>query len=317
MGGSPILNQSSRSGMNPVLVVCHAILIFVVLSHAQPNPRLFDYYPSEGSDLVPELGEYLATELIDKLCSQDFYRPGRWRTEVKGALNRITGQSLTWTEYLAGPGANAPDQYVRAVYPWATFRGSCDMVLVSTWVTNTVPSIGPLSDNIYFEPTAYILDVDVTLPGFSCTTTQDSWEETVQEWDVMTWIITSMPLPVEVMRTWDWVRKRQHIERFSIVLNIPECSTAWLTATTVMRTVRLREVFEVWEYCYYDEDGTPYRDDSWEGDGMDWKHVYSSGARIDCTALTLQLPPPDQWTNIRMQTLRLAREHCISPSIQS
>jgi hypothetical protein len=302
--------------MNLVSVVCHAILILVVsFAHAQPNQRLVENYPIEARDLVPDLGPDLATELIDRLCSQDPYIPERWPVEVKGAFNNITKQFLTWPEYLAGPGENAPNLYLRAVYPWATFRGSCDLTLFSTWVTNTAPSVGPSLDNIHLEPTAYRLDIDVPLPGFSCTTTQDSWEETVQEWDIMTWIVTGLQLPANVIQTWDWVRKRQHIERVSAVQYIPECTTAWLTATMAMRTVRLREVFVVWEYCNYDEQGRPNRDDTWDGRGDQngWRQVYSSGARIDCTALTLQLPPPHQlWTNLQMQTLNIPRERCIS-----
>jgi hypothetical protein len=125
--------------------------------------------------------------------------------------------------------------------------------------------------------------------------------------DVTEWVINSMDI------------NRQYYPNVhhNHTYMIPGCSSGWLTATTVLRTVRMFHTMSIKKYYWYNVPSSApgrvrYGDDS-KGEASTWAYpfhtVYSSGGYVEATALTKLLP--DTFINMQLQTNALHSSRCL------
>jgi hypothetical protein len=86
----------------------------------------------------------------------------------------------------------------------------------------------------------------------------------------------------------------------------------WFAGQTVLRTVRVSQVFQVFSYNWnrgvLDQETVV----TWQGRSMEehYDHIYSSGGYIDGIGINLQLPDPRSVVTVVISTYYLDKADC-------
>jgi hypothetical protein len=259
-----------------------------------------------------EMGPEKALALMDSLCSQQRDELGR----VSGAINVKTWTFMTWQEYQNGPGEGQDlNPWYAAHGEWNTFRGHCFFHQYSAWYEDGITSKSEYYHQYGDSGGTRKIIIFVDTPGFSAETSLPSLMAQVrdQPTDLVPIFDKLVGLPESIRKLWvglsTFVEPRK--TRMDLTGAIPACSTGWMTATTVERFVRVRQVFEV-EHFYYNSDGNSGAVNSWLERGFEWKFVTSSGAWIDGHGVAKQTPEERSYYHVQMQSETISREVCMA-----
>jgi hypothetical protein len=284
--------------MKQLHTVAAVVLLFPNLALTQ-NRRLEKSYNIKAMDLAespgPEanglIGAGTAFRIIDDICGQ-VPEGSDPRFEISGAYNMLNGGFMTWEQYMSGVGQNGNPEFYWASGPWHTFKGTCSLKPLSSWVKHSSISQGEWVPNTGDRDTAIRMSpILIILPGFRTETSVSSWRSRCKNVDEMAETFRAMgELPQDLKDIWKGLDRRVASHQLHIQeIQVPFGHEGRAMAATMALVVQAQLVLHVKEWYWYYEPAISGVASGWQGMGGLWNSVYSKDAWVRAEGLVQQM----------------------------
>jgi len=235
-----------------------------------------------------------ASILIDNICGQapdgapaDFV--------VSGAYNMVTGNFMTWNQFINTVGLFGNPQFNRAIGHWHTFTGTCSLKPTSLWAENSYRSEGTWTFNTAGpNASSRRSRIDIRLPGFSARTSTNSWRSRCDSVDLMADTFRAMPqLSDYTKKIWKGLDLRvESTIPYTKYIQVPNRHKGMIVATTNVLVVHAQLVLNVQRWYWYYEPEWCGITVGWQGMEGLWNYVYADRAWVEARGL-VQMAPED------------------------
>jgi hypothetical protein len=290
------------------------LILFIHACHCPPalqpvrDPQVYAYN-NLGRDLrnvgFNSIG---AVRLLTEICKLQEDNEGMVNVAINTQLNTI----MAWDNYMNTVGTVYGNRHAMFAAPgWDTFRGSCVLLASRSWAQGDPIESGLNKANKKWFPVTRTLRLPVEHRAFECTTSLTWWEAQFGNVHKLRTAFRSKMrgLPEEIWVPWEGVPiDKTFTLQVAQKFDIPACSIAWLTSTTVRRHVVAVPAFQVEQYNSI-QNGYAWRSQTWMNLGVGYQTVYADRDPIECHALTAQLPN-GLLANVSPQDTRMPDSYC-------
>jgi hypothetical protein len=232
------------------IITATVVLALVGLVHAQNRRLEINFDLSDYQDLVATgMGITKANDFISHGCRGV---TGYSAITLGTAFNVETNETMSWRDYLGGPGADGDGEYDFAIYPWSVVMGICVPLLNSTWAMDREVVYSRYVKNTAREVQALPITMDLTTPMCDVTTTLRPWQPDIHDVPLVKRDFFEKALPKtarNLINSMVWAKEDKAIPIRKHIW-FKECVQGRLAALTVARTMVAVQAFTVKRYSF-------------------------------------------------------------------